>query len=302
MDFEAFSGERIDKAVAALYSEMSRAYIAKLIEEGHITVNGKKTKAGYRLRDADAISVSVPTPKPMQAIPQDIPLSVVYEDDALLVINKPADMVVHPAAGNYEHTLVNALLHYCGSTLSTIGGVQRPGIVHRIDKDTTGLLVVAKGDASHKHLSAQLKARTLKRQYFALVHGNVTEENGRINAPIGRSTSDRKKMAVVKNGGRDAVTNYEVLERFGKYTLLKCILETGRTHQIRVHMRHIGHPIVGDKTYGVKKEAFHLDGQLLHAGIIGFIHPNTGEKMEFSAPLPSVFEKVLYALRKESIE
>ncbi len=302
MDFEAFSGERIDKAVAALYSEMSRAYIAKLIEEGHITVNGKKTKAGYRLRDADAISVSVPAPKPMQAIPQDIPLSVVYEDDALLVINKPADMVVHPAAGNYEHTLVNALLHYCGSTLSTIGGVQRPGIVHRIDKDTTGLLVVAKGDASHKHLSAQLKARTLKRQYFALVHGNVTEENGRINAPIGRSTSDRKKMAIVKNGGRDAVTNYEVLERFGKYTLLKCILETGRTHQIRVHMRHIGHPIVGDKTYGVKKEAFHLDGQLLHAGIIGFIHPNTGEKMEFSAPLPSVFEKVLYALRKESIE
>ena len=297
MDYDAFCGERIDKAIAAVHKEMSRAYIAKLIEEEHVTVNGKGTKTGYRLRHGDVVDIQIPAPEPMQAVPQDIPLSIVYEDDALLVINKPADMVVHPAAGNYDNTLVNALLHHCGDALSTIGGVQRPGIVHRIDKDTTGLLVVAKGDAAHQSLSEQLKTRTLKRQYYALVHGNVTEDKGQVHAPIGRSTADRKKMAVSQKGGREAITNYEVIERFGRYTLVKCILETGRTHQIRVHMRHIGHPIVGDKTYGVKKEPFSLNGQLLHAGIIGFLHPTSGEKCEFTAPLPDVFEKVLLALR-----
>ncbi|MBE7062457.1 MAG: RluA family pseudouridine synthase, partial [Ruminococcaceae bacterium] len=245
----------------------------------------------------DEVAVSVPAPTAPKAIAQDIPLNVVYEDGSVLVINKPAGMVVHPAAGNYEDTLVNALLHHCGDSLSAIGGVLRPGIVHRIDKDTTGLLIVAKGDRAHQHLSEQLKTRTLSRKYYALVHGNVKEDAGTINVPLGRDPKDRKKMAVVKTGGREAVTHFEVIERFGQYTLVRCKLQTGRTHQIRVHMRHIGHPIVGDKTYGIKKEAFQLDGQLLHAGEIGFIHPETEREMTFSVPLPEAFEHILQILR-----
>ncbi len=300
MEYEAFSGERIDKAVAAVEKDLSRAYIQKLIEEGHITVCGKSVRTSYKLRPGDTVSVCLPPLKETEAVAQDIPLTVVYEDDDVLVINKPAGMVVHPAAGNADQTLVNALLHHCGTSLSGIGGVMRPGIVHRIDKDTTGLLVVAKNDAAHQHLSAQLKTRTLKRQYAALVHGNVREDAGIVNAPVGRSTQDRKKMAVVHAGGREAITHFKVTERFGVYTLLQCDLDTGRTHQIRVHMRYLGHPIVGDKTYGVKKEAFRLEGQLLHAGEIGFIHPRTEEQMRFTAPLPDAFAFVLNSLRRKA--
>lgn len=297
MEYEAFVGERIDKAVTEVQGALSRAYVQQLIEEGHITVSGRQVRPGYKLKAGDTVEVFVPAPKPLETVAQDIPLDIVYEDDSVLVINKPAGMVVHPAAGNYEDTLVNALLHHCGDSLSAIGGVMRPGIVHRIDKDTTGLLIVAKGDHAHQHLSAQLKTRTLSRKYYALVHGNVKEDGGTVDASIDRDVRDRKKMAVTKTGGREAVTHFEVVERFGQYTLLKCKLQTGRTHQIRVHMRHIGHPIVGDKTYGVKKEAFQLSGQLLHAGEIGFIHPDTEQEMTFSAPLPLAFERVLEILR-----
>lgn len=297
MEYKA--GERIDKAVAAVHTELSRAYVQQLIEDGHVTVSGRQVRPGYKLKKGDEVTVSVPAPTSLEAVAQDIPLDVVYEDGSVLVLNKPAGMVVHPAAGNYEDTLVNALLHHCGDSLSAIGGVLRPGIVHRIDKDTTGLLIVAKGDRAHQHLSAQLKTRTLSRVYLALVHGNVKEDAGTVDAPIGRDSRDRKKMAVVKTGGREAVTHFEVMERFGQYTLVKCKLQTGRTHQIRVHMRHIGHPIVGDKTYGVKKEAFQLSGQLLHAGELGFIHPETETGMRFSAPLPEAFERVLQILRNK---
>lgn len=297
MEYEAFLGERIDKAVAAVHGELSRAYVQTLIEEGQITVSGQKVRPGYKLRPGDTVQVIIPAPKQLETVAQDIPLSIVYEDASVLVIDKPAGMVVHPAAGNYADTLVNALLHHCGDSLSAIGGVMRPGIVHRIDKDTTGLLIVAKGDKAHNHLSEQLKTRTLSRKYYALVHGNIKEESGTVETLLDRDPKDRKKMAVVKSGGREAVTHFKVVERFGQYTLLKCKLQTGRTHQIRVHMRHIGHPIVGDKTYGVKKEAFQLPGQLLHAGEIGFIHPETEQEMSFSVPLPENFEHVLQILR-----
>lgn len=300
MEYEAYVGERIDKAVALLHPELSRAYVQQLIENGHITVSGKKVRAGYKLKTGDKVEITMPAPVSLETVAQDIPLDVVYEDKSVLVINKPAGMVVHPAAGNTEDTLVNALLHHCGDTLSAIGGVLRPGIVHRIDKDTTGLLIVAKGDKAHQHLSEQLKTRTLSRKYYALVHGNVREESGTVDAPLGRDPRDRKKMAVVRTGGREAITHFEVVERFGQYTLVKCKLQTGRTHQIRVHMRHIGHPIVGDKTYGVKKEAFQLDGQLLHAGEIGFIHPETEETMMFSVPRPAIFERILQILRNKA--
>ena len=298
MEFKAYLGERIDKAISAVRQDLSRARVQQLIEDGHITVSGKKVRPGYKLRETDSVEIVIPAAVPLEAVAQDIPLDIVYEDESLLVINKPRGMVVHPAAGNYEDTLVNALLHYCGDSLSEIGGVLRPGIVHRIDKDTTGLLIVAKGDRAHQHLSEQLKTRTLSRKYFALVHGNVKVDSGTVDKPIDRDMHDRKKMAVSRTGGREAVTHFEVLERFGMYTLLKCKLQTGRTHQIRVHMKSIGHPIVGDKTYGIKKEAFQLPGQLLHAGEIGFIHPETEQEMSFSAPLPEDFEHILQILRK----
>lgn len=291
------AGIRIDKIISENTDGISRSYAARLIEEGTVTVNGKGVKTSYKTAVGDEINISLPAPKNLEIKAQDIPLDIVFEDEYLLVINKPCDMVVHPSAGHEEGTLVNALMSHCGENLSTINGVIRPGIVHRIDRDTTGLLVVAKGDMAHENLSEQLKARTLKRRYFAIVHNNITEDRGTVSAPIGRSPSDRKKMAVVKDG-REAVTHFEVLERFGKYTYVACDLDTGRTHQIRVHMRHIGHPLLGDKTYGVKKEEFNLPGQMLHAGRIGFIHPVTKEYMEFSVPLPGIFEKTLDGIRK----
>lgn len=298
---EKLNNQRIDKGVAEFFGDLTRSYVKKLTDEGNILINGKKAKASSKLLCGDRVEINLPDPEPVGAQAQDIPLDIVYEDDSLLVINKPRGMVVHPAAGNYDGTLVNALLAHCGSSLSTINGVIRPGIVHRLDKDTTGLLVAAKGDAAHLALSEQLKTRTLKRRYFALVHSNIKEDGGTVDKNLKRSPSDRKKIAVCTAGeGRSAVTHYSVLERFGRYTYINCDLDTGRTHQIRVHMRWLGHPIVGDKTYGVKNEEFNLVGQLLHAGKIGFIHPKSREYMEFTVPLPEDFEKVLTVLRNKS--
>lgn len=298
---EKLNNQRIDKGVAEFFGDLTRSYVKKLTDEGNILINGKKAKASSKLLCGDRVEINLPDPEPVGAQAQDIPLDIVYEDDSLLVINKPRGMVVHPAAGNYDGTMVNALLAHCGSSLSTINGVIRPGIVHRLDKDTTGLLVAAKGDAAHLALSEQLKTRTLKRRYFALVHSNIKEDGGTVDKNLKRSPSDRKKIAVCPAGeGRSAVTHYSVLERFGRYTYINCDLDTGRTHQIRVHMRWLGHPIVGDKTYGVKNEEFNLVGQLLHAGKIGFIHPKSREYMEFTVPLPEDFEKVLTVLRNKS--
>ena len=272
-------------------ADLTRSYAKKLFDGGLVRINGSPAKASAKLKLGDVIEIELPEVREAEAVPQDIPLDVVYEDGDVLIVNKPRGMVVHPAAGNEDGTLVNAVMYRCGGSLSAIGGVLRPGIVHRIDKDTTGLLAVAKNNAAHLSLSEQLKDRSLSRTYYALVHGNIKEEAGTVDAPIGRSSADRKKMAVTADG-RDAVTDFEVVERFGRYTLVRCKLRTGRTHQIRVHMRHIGHPIVGDKTYGVKNEEFNLEGQLLHAGEIGFIHPSTGERMSFSAPLPRDFARL----------
>lgn len=300
MILTATQAVRSDKFISENVPELTRSHIKKLFDEGHILINGNAKNPSYKLKDGDKIEITVPEPKPLEAIAQDIALDIVYEDSDVIIINKPRGMVVHPAAGNEDGTLVNALMHYCPNELSAINGVVRPGIVHRIDKDTTGLLAVAKNDKAHLALSQQLKDRSLSRKYFALVHGNIKDENGTVDAPIARCETDRKKMAVTNKNSREAVTDFTVLERFGKYTLVKCTLRTGRTHQIRVHMRHIGHPIVGDKTYGVKKEEWTLAGQLLHAGEIGFIHPSTGEKMHFEASLPEDFSRILEILRKNS--
>lgn len=293
---------RCDKFIAENVENVSRSYIKKLFEEGKVFVNGKEKSASYKLKVGDEISFTLPEAEEIDAVPENIPLNIVYEDGDVLVINKERGMVVHPAPGNEKGTLVNAVLYHCQGNLSGINGKMRPGIVHRIDKDTTGLLVVAKTNDAHLFLSDQLGDRSLSREYYALVHGNIKEDKGTIDAPIARSENDRKKMTVTNKNSREAVTDFFVEERFGIYTLVRCKLRTGRTHQIRVHMKHIGHPIVGDKTYGVKKEEFNLVGQLLHAGKIGFIHPVTKEKVYYTAPLPRDFEKVLSLLRLRSGE
>lgn len=292
-----FAGLRADKAVADSFEQLTRSYLKRLFDEGKITVNGLPVKPSYKLKCGDEVEVCVPSPVNVEIVPEEIALNIVYEDDSVIVINKPAGMVVHPAAGNYSGTLVNALLMHCGDSLSSINGVIRPGIVHRLDKDTTGLMIVAKGDAAHLSLSQQLKDRVLKRQYMALVHGNIREDSGVIKTKIDRSKKDRKKMIATHESGREAVTHFTVAERLGRYTLVTCSLETGRTHQIRVHMRHIGNPVVGDKTYGIKKEEFNLSGQLLHSRKIGFVHPVTNQYMEFEAEPPREFAKVLEILR-----
>ncbi len=290
---------RLDKIVSELDSQISRSKAKKMIEDGTITVNDEKKKPKYETKPADIILVQDLQPKSVQIEPENIPLDIVYEDDDVIVVNKPQGMVVHPSAGHPNHTLVNALLFH--SPLSTINGQYRPGIVHRIDKDTSGLLMVAKNDDAHRALSEQLKAKKNLRKYVALVHGRIKENTGVINAPIGRSPKDRKKQAVVANG-RPAITHFKVLERFADYTLVSCRLETGRTHQIRVHMQYIGHPLVGDPLYGPKK-TIHGNGQFLHAQELGFEHPRTHELMIFSAPLPEVFEKILRTLRlNQSLE
>lgn len=291
------AGERIDRFLGSVMEDFTRSHLQKLIRDQCVTVNDGCVKSSYKMREGDRVTVTVPEVKETDILPETIALSIVYEDADMLVVDKPQGMVVHPAAGNETGTLVNALLAYCGDTLSGINGEKRPGILHRIDKDTSGLLMVAKNDRAHQSLAAQIKAHSLTRAYLALVHGGFKEDSGTIALPIGRHPHDRKKMAVTEKNARSAVTHYFVKERFSGYTLVECRLETGRTHQIRVHMSDRGHPIVGDPVYGVKKEPFSLNGQLLHAWQIGFNHPTSGKYMEFQSPLPAHFEKVLKRLR-----
>ena len=288
---------RIDKYLAEAFNGKSRSYIQGLIEKENIKVNGKSVKSNYKVKENDEILIVMPEALELEVEAEDIPLDILYEDNDVIVINKPQGMVVHPAPGNYTKTLVNALLYHC-KDLSTINGVIRPGIVHRIDKDTTGVLVVAKNDESHNFLSKQLQTHSMKREYIALVEGRLKEDKGTINKPIGRNKKDRLKMGIVDDGKR-AVTHYEVLERYKNTTLIKCVLETGRTHQIRVHMASIGHPLVGDEVYGFKKQRFKLKGQVLHAKTLGFIHPKTKEYMEFTTNLPEYYNNLIEKLRKE---
>lgn len=290
-------GQRLDTWAASHLEGITRSYLQKLIREGQVLVNRRPAKASYRLQEGDAVEVSIPPPIDLEVCPQEIPLSIVFEDRDLIVVDKPAGMVVHPAAGNYQGTLVNALLAHCRD-LSSIGGVTRPGIVHRLDKDTSGLLVVAKNDLAHQSLAGQIRERKASRRYLALVHGALREAEGRIEAPLGRHPLDRKKMAVVRQGGRPAVTCYRVLERLDGYTLIEARLETGRTHQIRVHLAHLGHPLVGDRTYAPRRPTLGLAGQALHAFSLGFYHPRSGEYLEFYAPLPPAFKSVLERLRR----
>ncbi len=289
-------GQRLDTEVAQ-QAGVSRAAAQKWIESGLVAVNGAQRPKNHQTQPGDVVTATPPPARPLEAQPQDIPLHIVYEDDALLVVDKPRGMVVHPAAGNEDGTLVNALLAHCQGSLSGINGVLRPGIVHRIDKDTSGLLVVAKTDAAHVGLSAQLQAHSMQREYRAIVHGRLREQIGCIDAPLARHPTHRKKMAVVP-GGRRAVTHYEVLEEFSSFSYLVCRLETGRTHQIRVHMAHIGHPVAGDPVYGPAK-GLDIGGQCLHAALLGFSHPLTGEWMRFSSPLPDYFEALLQKLRAQ---
>lgn len=291
------SGERLDKAVVALSGELSRSAAQALIKDGKVFVNGKTVSKSVSVKFGDEIRVEVPDPKTLSVEAEDIPLDIFYEDEYLLVVNKPKGMVVHPAVGNFDGTLVNALLSHC-KDLSGINGVIRPGIVHRIDKDTSGLLVVAKTDEAHTGLAEQIKEHSFKREYRTVVVGNVKNDSGTIDAPIGRSPKDRKKQAVTDKNSKNAVTHYEVIERFNGFTYLKVRLETGRTHQIRVHMAYRGTPVAGDTVYGDPKKTYGLSGQCLHAALLGFVHPVTHEYLEFSAPLPEYFEDFLKRINK----
>jgi len=291
--------KRIDKYLADYETEHSRTYIQKLITDGNVTVNGKTVKSNYKLTEGECIRFLLPEPIPLNVLPEEIPLDIVYEDDDIIIINKPKDMVVHPAPGHMSGTLVNALLYHCKDKLSGINGVLRPGIVHRIDKDTTGILIVCKNDAAHKNVAEQLKHHTGKRVYHALVHGIFKNKEGKIDAPIGRSPIDRKKMAINDKNGKSAITNYKVLEEYqGKYSYIECRLETGRTHQIRVHMSSLHHPLVGDVVYSHYDDSnLHTHGQVLHAAILGIQHPKTGQYMEFTAEEPEYFKQLLNKLR-----
>ena len=288
-------GRRLDVFLAEKV-DITRSYAATLIGEGNVLVNGKKAAKNTKLKMGDAVQVTIPNPQEYTAEPENIPIDIVYEDEHLLVVNKPKDMVVHPAAGNYSGTLVNAILYHCGDSLSGINGVMRPGILHRIDKNTSGLLLVAKNDNAHLYLAEQIKEHSLTREYEAVVYGNLKNDNGTVNAPIARHPVKRKQMAIVE-GGKEAITHYTVLERFGDFTHVRLRLETGRTHQIRVHMASLGHPVAGDDVYGPSKVITKLGGQCLHARKIGFIHPKTHEYMEFSSELPQYFTKFLNECR-----
>ena len=287
--------KRLDAFLAESVEGVSRAAAAKLIESGAVLVNGKATSKSLKLTGAETVEVSLPEPEPIDAVPQDIPLDVVYEDADVIVVNKPSGLVVHPAPGHPDGTLVNALLYHCGDSLSGVGGALRPGIVHRIDRDTSGLIIAAKNDAAHQSLAAQLKDHTLARTYECVVVGNLRDDSGMVDAPIARDPRDRKRMAVV-TGGREAVTHWEVIARYPGYTHVRCRLETGRTHQIRVHTAYIGHPILGDTVYGAKKPVPGLTGQCLHAVGLRFAHPRTGEVVELSCPLPDEFTAMLKKL------
>jgi len=290
------NGVRIDVWISKRLKEYSRTYIKKLLNDGLVSVNGSVVKANYKIKENDDIIVRIPEPEVLDIVPEDIEIPILYEDEHVLVVNKPKGMVVHPAAGNYSGTLVNALMSYCGDSLSSINGVIRPGIVHRIDKDTSGVLMVAKSNEAHEKLSLKLKDHDINRVYIALVHGIIQEDTAKVDAPIGRHPVDRKKMAVNTNNGRRAVTYFKVLERFKNATLVEVRLETGRTHQIRVHMSYIGYPIIGDLVYGKKNDKYDLGGQALHAKLLGFVHPITNEYMEFEAELPEYFKNLLEEL------
>lgn len=291
------NGVRIDAWVSTRV-DYSRSYIQKLLNDGLVLVNGSSVRSNYKVKLNDDITVQIPEPEVLDIVPENIEIPVLYEDEHVLVVNKPKGMVVHPAVGNYSGTLVNALMDYCGDSLSSINGVIRPGIVHRIDKDTSGVLVVAKSNEAHEKLSLKLKDHDINRVYIALVHGIIREDSGKIDAPIGRHSVDRKKMAVNTNSGRRAVTYFKVMERFKEATLVEVKLETGRTHQIRVHMSYIGYPIIGDTVYGKKKDRYDTSGQALHAKLLGFVHPITNEYMEFEAELPEYLIKLLEELRR----
>lgn len=294
------SGERLDRFVCTRLPDLSRSAVQRLIDEGLVTVNGRQPGKSYKLREGDEVTVRQPDPKPAEVLPQDIPLDIVYEDGDLLVVNKPKGMVVHPAPGNPDGTLVNALLFHCGDSLSGIGGVLRPGIVHRIDKDTSGLLMVAKNDFAHQSLARQIAEHSFTRRYEAVVYGRVKQQSGMVDAAIGRHPVDRKKMAVVRAGGREARTHFEVLHVYRDFSHLRLQLETGRTHQIRVHMAYLGHPVAGDPVYGPKKVIERLHGQCLHAREIGFAHPRDGRWMQFTSPLPDYFVRFLDSLPEET--
>ena len=288
-------GRRLDQFLAEQLEELTRSAAQRLAEAEHVLLNGKPLKKNYKMTGCETLEVHLPDPEPIDAVPQNIPLDIAYEDEDLLVINKPKGMVVHPAPGNPDGTVVNAVLYHCGESLSGIGGAFRPGIVHRIDKDTSGLLIIAKNDRAHLYLSEQLKDHTLARTYEAVVIGGLKEDKGTVNAPIGRSPKDRKKMAIVPDG-RHAVTHYEVLARYPGYTHIRCKLETGRTHQIRVHMASLGHPIVGDEVYGPSKSKFDLQGQCLHARELTFLHPADGQPRLIKSDLPDYFTDLLHKL------
>ena len=294
---EESKNQRLDAFLASSLDGLTRSQATRLIESGEVAVNGRAVSKSYKLAGGEDIAVTLPEPEPVEAVPQDIPLDVVYEDADVIVVNKPSGMVVHPAPGHPDGTLVNALLYHCAGTLSGIGGALRPGIVHRIDRDTSGLIIAAKNDAAHQYLSAQLADHTLARTYECIVVGKLREDRGTVDAPIARHPTDRKRMAVVA-GGREAVTHWEVIARYPGYTHVRCRLETGRTHQIRVHMAYIGHPILGDTVYGAKKEVPGLTGQCLHAVGLRFLHPRTHEVMELSCPLPEEFTRMLQKIRK----
>lgn len=287
---------RLDRYLVSQLEDFTRSAVSKLIEGGQVKVNEKTASKNYKCKAGDRVEIEIPDPVELDVTAENIPLDIVYEDSDLLVVNKPKGMVVHPAAGNYSGTLVNALLYHCKDSLSGINGVIRPGIVHRIDKDTSGLLIVAKNDTAHLDLAQQIKEHSFHRAYQAVAYGNFKEDNGTVNQPIGRHPKDRKKMAVTYKNSKNAVTHYEVISRYEKFTHIRCVLETGRTHQIRVHMAYIGHPLAGDEVYGPKKVITQLNGQCLHAGELGFVHPRTKEYMEFTAPLPEYFTNFLKKL------
>lgn len=290
-------GTRLDKFLALVLQDISRSNIQNIIDEGKVLVNNKEKKSNYKLKEKDFILVNIPDPRELNVEPENIPIEIMYEDKDIIVVNKPQGMVVHPAPGVYNGTLVNALLYHCND-LSGINGVLRPGIVHRIDKDTSGILVIAKNDYCHNKLAEQLKEHSMKREYYAVVEGILKKDEGTINEPLGRHPVERIKIAVIKDG-RESITHYKVIERYKSNTLVKCILETGRTHQIRVHMSHIGHPLLGDPVYGFKKQRFNLQGQLLHAKVLGFIHPTKNTYMQFESELPDYYVNVLNILGKE---